>query len=153
MTTTSLRLLSVAPLDWRFCHDDLLLALRGLVDGGVDVSLRVEGDGRERERFFFQRHDLGIADRVTLAARTREGPRGYDALVVLDLDPSLDTTVRSAAVESAARARVLVTTTLAAPSARRSLPAERVVEVPPLSPDALLASLRGLARAPVSHGP
>ncbi len=66
----ALSLLAVSPLRWEAGYDDLLVAVRRLVDRGVDVGLTIDADGPARERVLFNRHDLGLTSRVHL------GPAG-----------------------------------------------------------------------------
>jgi glycosyltransferase involved in cell wall biosynthesis len=60
-----LRLLSVASLQPVKGHADLLRALAGRFQGHADVTLRIAGEGPERERLGALARELGVAPQVT----------------------------------------------------------------------------------------
>ena len=57
-----IRILCRGPLDWTLGSEYLLLALRGLLDRGVEATLCIAGDGPERERILFAIEDLKLGD-------------------------------------------------------------------------------------------
>lgn len=63
----SLNIISTGSLIWVKGAEYLLLALRRVVDLGVEANLTLVGDGQERDRILFGAHDLGLTDRVRLA--------------------------------------------------------------------------------------
>ena len=60
------RLMAIGSFIWRKGFEDAILAVKGLVDRGLDVHLDLVGDGRDRQRLLFAVHDLGLEERVTL---------------------------------------------------------------------------------------
>jgi hypothetical protein len=81
-----LRLLSVGRLHWKKGHDYALGAVRTLIDGGLDVSYRIVGDGEHREPTQFAIDDLGLSDNVELlgslpAAEVHEQLAWADVLI------------------------------------------------------------------------
>ena len=60
------RLMAVGSLLWLKGFEDALLAVKGLVDRGLDVHFDLVGDGRDRQRLLFAVHDLGLEEHVTL---------------------------------------------------------------------------------------
>lgn len=65
----SLRLLGVGALSWRKAYEQALLAVARANDAGVDVRLRIVGDGADRQHLRFVIDDLDIADRVELLGK------------------------------------------------------------------------------------
>ncbi len=61
-----LRLLSIARLAWAKGHEDLLQATRILLDRGVQVHLRIVGDGPHRDAVAFCRRELQLTEHVDL---------------------------------------------------------------------------------------
>jgi colanic acid/amylovoran biosynthesis glycosyltransferase len=81
-----LRLVTVGRLVEKKGIEQVLRAVRVLVDRGVDVEYRILGDGPSRERLTALAGDLGVQDRVTFHGRhgqvkVREGLEGSDVLV------------------------------------------------------------------------
>lgn len=66
------RVITVGSLGWRKGHEYSLLALRSLVEGGIDVHFDVVGEGRQRQRVEYTLRDLGLRGRVTLHGRLPE---------------------------------------------------------------------------------
>ena len=66
-----LRLACVAPLHWTAGLEYLLVALRRLLDSGLDASLDLYGEGPARAATLFAVSDLGLGERVAL--RPHEG--------------------------------------------------------------------------------
>lgn len=85
-----LRVLTVGRLHWKKGHDQALLAIRSVVDRGIEVEHRIVGDGEYREATEFAIDDLGLADRVMLVgARPAEEVRDLLAWADVFLHPSL----------------------------------------------------------------
>ncbi len=133
-----MRLLATAPLHWSAGYDDLLLAMRSLLDRGVPVSLRVEAEGPARERFLFGVTDLGLEAVVTLTGTAED-----------DLVPGADVVVL-AAVDDRPWPETLRAVPRAAAVAATDLPwvhrhllrsGRPVVLAPPRSPARLAAAL------------
>jgi glycosyltransferase involved in cell wall biosynthesis len=57
-----LRLVCTAPFHWSGGHDYLLVALRQLIDEGLDVSCAMVDDGPEPQRLLYTVVDLELAD-------------------------------------------------------------------------------------------
>jgi glycosyltransferase involved in cell wall biosynthesis len=53
-------------LIWRKGHEYALIAIRHLIDAGVDAEFHIIGDGPERPRVLYTIQDLGLKDRVFL---------------------------------------------------------------------------------------
>ena len=71
-----LRILSVGRLEWKKGYEDALVAVRKLLDRGIDCEYRILGDGDFLGALAFGRHQLGLADRVTfLGAGSRDDVR------------------------------------------------------------------------------
>ena len=134
-----MKLLATAPLHWSAGYDDLLLAVRSLLDRGVPVSLRVEADGPARERFLFGVTDLGLEASVALAEPSEDGtalpPADVVVLAAVDDRPWPET------VRAAPRAAAVAATDL--PWVRRHLvrPGRALVLAPPRSPTSFAAAL------------
>ncbi|HEY2586791.1 MAG TPA: glycosyltransferase [Tepidisphaeraceae bacterium] len=71
-----LRLLTVARLHWAKGHTYLLRATKQLVDAGMDVTLRIAGNGAERERLEALTAELRLGERVQFL-----GPLPEDAVI------------------------------------------------------------------------
>jgi colanic acid/amylovoran biosynthesis glycosyltransferase len=72
-----LRILSVGRLEWKKGYEDALLAIRRLVDQGLQVRYRIVGDGEYLGAVAFIRYQLGLEDTVELlGAQPREVVRG-----------------------------------------------------------------------------
>ena len=75
-----LRILSVGRLEWKKGYEDALVAVRKLVDRGIDCQYRILGDGDFLGAVAFARHQLGLEERVTfLGAGSRDEVRARDA--------------------------------------------------------------------------
>jgi colanic acid/amylovoran biosynthesis glycosyltransferase len=59
-----LRILSVGRLDWKKGHEYALMAIRMLLDRGVNAKLKIVGNGEYLEAVMFCRHQLGLQDYV-----------------------------------------------------------------------------------------
>lgn len=62
-------LLSVGRLQWRKGYPDLLVALRGLLDTGLNVRLTIAGTGPDEERVQYWIERLNLKDRVHLPGK------------------------------------------------------------------------------------
>ena len=68
-----LRILSVGRLEWKKGYEDSLVAVRKLLNRGIDCEYRILGDGDFFGALAFGRHQLGLEDRVTfLGAGSRD---------------------------------------------------------------------------------
>ena len=81
-----LRILSVGRLHWKKGYEYALLAIRALIDLGIDLRYRIIGDGPGREAVVYAIHDLGLGDVVTLlgaepASRVRDEMQWADVLL------------------------------------------------------------------------
>lgn len=66
------RLVCTAPLGWAAGQTYALVALRRLIDRGVDVRLALSGEGPDRERVLFTVADLGLESHVEVGGATLE---------------------------------------------------------------------------------
>lgn len=104
-----LRVLSVGRLHWKKGHDQALLAIRSVIDRGVEVEHRIVGDGEHREPTEFAIADLGLADRVTLlGARSADEVRDQLSWADVFLHPSLTEAFGVAVSEAQAMALPIV---------------------------------------------
>lgn len=102
---TSIALVYRGSFDWQSGLEVALVAMRRAVDAGVSVEAVLAGDGPERERVLFTIHDLGLADRVRVAAPDAGEAIDSDRAVFLwpalragDLAPLRDAVGRGMAV-------------------------------------------------------
>jgi glycosyltransferase involved in cell wall biosynthesis len=145
------RLLSTGRLHWAKGLEFALLAVRALVDRGVDVSYDVLGAGPERERLQFAIHDLGLADRVTLHGR-KTASEVRAALEAADLYvlASVSEGVSNAALEAMAMQLPVVTTSAGGMAeAIRDRVDGRVV--PPRAPAAMADAIGELLADPAGR--
>ncbi len=96
-----LRLLSVGRLNWVKGYDDALRALAPLVAAGVEVELRIVGEGDQREKLSFVIDQLGLGGAVQLlGARSQEEVRDLlvwaDAFVLSSLSEGISNAVLEA---------------------------------------------------------
>lgn len=63
---SALRLVCPAVFHWTGGHDYLLVALRQLLDGGLNLHLDLVDAGSDRQRVVYTVHDLALRDTVTL---------------------------------------------------------------------------------------
>ncbi len=94
-----IRILCWGPLDWTLGSEYLLLALRGLLDRGVEATLCIAGDGPERERILFGIDDLKLGNAARVVSNRADPAALFDeadvfVLAVLDDRPRPE--VRSA---------------------------------------------------------
>lgn len=143
--TNGLRLIGVAPLHWSAGYDDLLLAVRGLVDRRLPVSVRVVADGPARERFLFNVWDLGLEREVELVSPRPPESLGDLAKQVVVL-AAVDDRPWPETIGAGAHSRRVVATDL--PWIRGHLTAScpRAVLVPPRSPAHLADALAEIAK-------
>lgn len=64
-----IRIITVARLHWKKGLDYALLAMRRLLDKGMDFSYSIVGTGKEYEKLCFMINDLGLRDRVNLTGK------------------------------------------------------------------------------------
>jgi colanic acid/amylovoran biosynthesis glycosyltransferase len=98
-----LRVLSIGRLHWKKGHEQALIALRDLVDRGVEVEYRIIGDGDHEEPTRFAVADLGLGDRVQLlGARAAGEVRDMLAWADVLVHPSLTEAFGVAVIEAQA---------------------------------------------------
>jgi colanic acid/amylovoran/stewartan biosynthesis glycosyltransferase WcaL/AmsK/CpsK len=147
-TTGPYRLISTGRLHWAKGLEFALLAVRGLVDRGLDVHYEIIGGGPEHDRLVFAVHDLGLAGRVTLRGR-RSAAEVRAALETADVYvlSSVSEGVSNAALEAMAMELPVVTTNAGGmPEVIRDGVEGRVV--PSRSPAAMAAAIAGLLANP-----
>jgi colanic acid/amylovoran biosynthesis glycosyltransferase len=98
-----LRVLSVGRLEWKKGYDYGLLAVRRVVDAGIEVEYRIAGEGSAEDELRYAIDDLGLRDNVQLlGSLTREEVRdelgGADVL----LHPSVSEGFGNAVLEAQA---------------------------------------------------
>lgn len=150
-STGPFRLISTGRLHWAKGLEFALLAVRRLVDRGIDVHYEIIGAGPERERLGFAIHDLGLAGRVALSGR-RTADQVRAALEAADLFvlSSVSEGVSNAALEAMAMELPVVTTSAGGmPEAVRDGIDGRVV--PSRSPDALAGAIADLLSDPAQR--
>lgn len=106
-----LRLLAVGALIWTKGYEDMLQALRLLIDRGVAAHLEILGAGHERARVLFTIDDLGLAGNVSALgpvapAQVRAAMQRSDAFV----HSSLSEGISNAVLEAMACGLPVVTT-------------------------------------------
>ncbi len=102
-----IRIFCSSPLDWTLGCEYLLLAMRQLIDRGVEARLCIAGDGPERERVLFTIHDLGLVEVVSLVSDIEVRERRAQADVIVR--HSLDSEAGAAPKKTSARAVIEVT--------------------------------------------
>jgi glycosyltransferase involved in cell wall biosynthesis len=126
--------------------DDVLLALSGLLDRGVDAYLCLVGDGPDRDQLERYAHELGIVRRCLFVGYQEDVGRFYQAMDALVLPSSNEGTPVSV-IEALAAARPAVATRVGGiPDVIRSDVDGFLVDVG--DTDALADRLEVLARDP-----
>jgi colanic acid/amylovoran biosynthesis glycosyltransferase len=106
-----LRVLSIGRLHWKKGFDDGLRAIALLAANGVDVDYRIAGEGAEREKLTFLRHQLGLADRVgLLGVQTQAEIATLVEWADVLLLPSLSEGISNAVLEAMAAGLPVVST-------------------------------------------
>ena len=142
------RILSTGRLHWAKGLEFALLAIRQLIERGVDVHYDVIGGGPDEERIRFAVHDLGLSSHVTLAGR-KSWTEIHDALEMADiyLLASVTEGVSNAALEAMAMELPVISTSVGGmPEAITS--GEDGVLVPSRDPAAMADELSALISAP-----
>jgi colanic acid/amylovoran biosynthesis glycosyltransferase len=62
-------MVTTGSLIWRKGYEPLLMALRKLLDNGIDASLHIIGTGEDQQRILYTVEDLGLEDNVILEGR------------------------------------------------------------------------------------
>lgn len=103
---SALRLLAAGPPHWTRAPEDAIQVVGLLLDRGIDTRLRIVGEGNQIDAVMFARHQLGLEERVELAAPSA-GTGWSDHLGWADA--VLDVSVRDSpsGVLALARARAL----------------------------------------------
>jgi colanic acid/amylovoran biosynthesis glycosyltransferase len=141
-------ILTVGRLHWKKGYEYALLAVRRLVDAGVDLEYRVVGDGPHADAVRACVHDLGLADHVRLLgavppATVQAEMQGADIL----LHPAVSEGFGNAVMEGQAAALPIVTTD--ADGLRENIvDGETGFAVARRDPAALAAALERLAADP-----
>ena len=91
------------------CTDDVLLAFRRVLDGGIDAHLCLVGDGPDRGRLERRAHELGIVRRCAFVGYQDDVARFYDTMDVLLL-PSKNEGTPVSVIEALAAGRPAVAT-------------------------------------------
>lgn len=109
--TDGIQALAVGSLIWRKDHELALLAVRHARDAGVDLRLRIVGDGPDRQHLRFTVADLGLDDHVTLVG-ARSPDQVLDELRAADLFLHTSTSegISNAVLEAMACGLPVVTT-------------------------------------------
>lgn len=89
--------------------DDVVRALRGLVDRGVDAYLVLVGDGPDRDQLERYAHELGIVKRCLFVGYQQDVARFYSAIDALLL-PSVNEGTPVSVIEALAAQRPAVAT-------------------------------------------
>jgi len=89
--------------------DDVVRALRGLVDRGVDAHLCLVGDGPDRDHLEQYAHELGVVRRCLFVGYQEDVARFYSAIDALLL-PSVNEGTPVSVIESLAAQRPAVAT-------------------------------------------
>jgi glycosyltransferase involved in cell wall biosynthesis len=89
--------------------DDVVRALRGLVDRGVDAYLCLVGDGPDRDHLEQYAHDLGVVKRCLFVGYQEDVARFYSAIDALLL-PSVNEGTPVSVIEALAAQRPAVAT-------------------------------------------
>jgi glycosyltransferase involved in cell wall biosynthesis len=89
--------------------DDVVRALRGLVDRGVDTYLCLVGDGPDREHLELYAHELGVVKRCLFLGYQEDVARFYSAIDALLL-PSVNEGTPVSVIEALAAQRPAVAT-------------------------------------------
>jgi glycosyltransferase involved in cell wall biosynthesis len=140
---------SVGSAIWRKGYEYLLLALRHLIDVGIDARLRIaDFGGPERERIRYTAEDLGLGDRVHLLGRL--APDGVrELLQTSDLFAlaTLSEGISNAVVEAMACSLPVVVSDCGGMREAVTDGVEGLV-VPTRSPHAMAEAIAQLATAP-----
>jgi colanic acid/amylovoran biosynthesis glycosyltransferase len=107
----SLRVLSIGRLSWAKGFDDGLRAIAAYRATGADVSYRIGGEGDEREKLLFLRHQLALDEQVTLLGvcdqdQVRQQLEWADVLLL----PSLSEGISNVALEAMASGLPVIAT-------------------------------------------
>jgi glycosyltransferase involved in cell wall biosynthesis len=89
--------------------DDVVRALRGLVDRGVDAYLCLVGDGPDRDQLERYAHELGVVKRCLFVGYQEDVARFYSAMDALLL-PSVNEGTPVSVIEALAAQRPVVAT-------------------------------------------
>jgi glycosyltransferase involved in cell wall biosynthesis len=89
--------------------DDVVRALRGLVDRGIDAYLCLVGDGPDRDHLERYAHELGVVKRCLFVGYQQDVARFYSAIDALLL-PSVNEGTPVSVIESLAAQRPAVAT-------------------------------------------
>jgi colanic acid/amylovoran biosynthesis glycosyltransferase len=105
------RILSVGRLHWKKGFDDALRSVAAVVAAGVEVEHRIAGEGPEREKLSFLRHQLALDGTVSLLGTTPQAEvaelLAWADLLVL---PSLSEGISNAVLEAMAAGLPVVVT-------------------------------------------
>lgn len=143
------KLITTGALVWPKSYETLLVALKHLVDSGVEAELHIIGEGPERERILYTLHDLNLVDRVVLHGRlcpaeVRDHLQKADCFVLASLSEG----IANAALEAMSCGLPVVTTDCGGMREAVTNGVEGFL-VPPRDPQALASALAKLAHEPV----
>lgn len=126
--------------------DTLIQAARSVINGGLDIRVRIVGGGRYQSELEKQAVDLGVADRVEFVGWVGSGQEVRDQLDKSDLFvlPSRQEGLSRATIEAMARALPCIATNVGGMS--ELLPQDDIV--PPNDVEALARKIRDVAGNP-----
>ncbi|MBA3465648.1 MAG: glycosyltransferase family 4 protein [Deltaproteobacteria bacterium] len=138
------RLLSTGRLHWKKGVEFALIAVRALVDQGLDVQYEIIGAGHDEEHLRFSADDLRLNDHVVFAGK-RSSTEVRAALERCDvyLLPSLSEGLSNAALEAMAMELPVVTTTAGGMAEAITDGVDGII-VPPRAPDRMAAAVSAL---------
>ncbi len=145
----TLRAVTAGSLVWQKGYEYALLAVRHLIDAGVQVRLDIIGDGPERQRVLFTVHDLGLERHARILGRLTP-KQVRDTLQQSDvfLLASLSEGICNAVLEAMACGLPVVTTDCGGMREAVSDGVEGFV-VPVRDPQAMALALQRLAENPL----
>lgn len=144
LTTGPYRLLSTGRLHWKKGIEFALIAVRALVDQGLDVQYEIIGAGHDEEHLRFSADDLRLGEHVVFTGK-RSSTEVRAALERCDvyLLPSLSEGLSNAALEAMAMELPVVTTTAGGMAEAITDGVDGII-VPPRAPDRMAAAVAAL---------
>lgn len=142
------RLISVSRLHWKKGLDFAALAIKRLVEAGIDVEYYILGGGEEEEKLRFLIHQLGLENRLKLlgkqpASTVRAALEESDIFLL----PSLSEGLSNAVLEAMAMEIPVISTTVGG-MAEAITDGQEGFLVPPMQPDIMAAKIKLLLDQP-----